>query len=292
MRSPGRDVGRSSAPAGRPPRRSGPGATGFHGSVIENCLPTLVATSTAGGSPRGAWPRSSSSALPVHVRGIEEVHPGRRRGCTAHSDSGRRWTIGVAEPVAPDGPRAKPWGLNREAGGGRCTRRLTAAGRERLGCVRLGKLVPEAPVSAGPSRVFKRPTACPRTPEALGPAAVRRRVLGPHRSRVSPHRLRALAIGGAGSAIPRVPPTTPSRARRAPRLRPGGQLLRYRGRVRGTGTRRAPGQALAGIRQRVLVATKVGGNFYNRAVNPLLLGRIAERSAGRSPSSRPTSRSR
>jgi len=36
------------------------------------------------------------------------------------------------------------------------------------------------------------------------------------------------------------------------------------------------GQALAGIRQRVLVATKVGGNFYNRAVNPLLLGRIAE----------------
>ena len=40
------------------------------------------------------------------------------------------------------------------------------------------------------------------------------------------------------------------------------------------------GEALAGIRQRVLVATKVGGNFYNRAVNPLLLGRIAE-AAGR-----------
>src|SRR5216683_6115359 len=36
------------------------------------------------------------------------------------------------------------------------------------------------------------------------------------------------------------------------------------------------GEALAGIRQRVVVATKVGGNFYNRAVNPLLLGRIAE----------------
>src|SRR5881398_2093262 len=36
------------------------------------------------------------------------------------------------------------------------------------------------------------------------------------------------------------------------------------------------GEALAGIRQRVLVATKVGGNFYNRGVNPLLLGRIAE----------------
>src|SRR5438874_6951782 len=36
------------------------------------------------------------------------------------------------------------------------------------------------------------------------------------------------------------------------------------------------GQALGGIRQRILLATKVGGNFYNRAVNPLLLGRIAE----------------
>src|SRR5881409_143349 len=36
------------------------------------------------------------------------------------------------------------------------------------------------------------------------------------------------------------------------------------------------GAALAGIRQSVIVATKVGGNFYNRGVNPLLLGRIAE----------------
>src|SRR6266550_5276240 len=36
------------------------------------------------------------------------------------------------------------------------------------------------------------------------------------------------------------------------------------------------GQALRGCRQHVLVATKVGGNFYNRAVNPLQLGRIAE----------------
>ncbi len=40
------------------------------------------------------------------------------------------------------------------------------------------------------------------------------------------------------------------------------------------------GEALAGIRQRVLLATKVGGNFYNRAVNPLLLGRIAEAVGG------------
>jgi aryl-alcohol dehydrogenase-like predicted oxidoreductase len=36
------------------------------------------------------------------------------------------------------------------------------------------------------------------------------------------------------------------------------------------------GEALAGIRQRVIVATKVGGNFYNRDVNPLLLPRLAE----------------
>ncbi len=36
------------------------------------------------------------------------------------------------------------------------------------------------------------------------------------------------------------------------------------------------GEALAGIRPNVIVATKVGGNFYNRDVNPLLLGRISE----------------
>jgi aryl-alcohol dehydrogenase-like predicted oxidoreductase len=36
------------------------------------------------------------------------------------------------------------------------------------------------------------------------------------------------------------------------------------------------GEALQGIRQDVVLATKVGGNFYNRDVNPLLLGRITE----------------
>ena len=35
------------------------------------------------------------------------------------------------------------------------------------------------------------------------------------------------------------------------------------------------GAALKGVRQDVLIATKVGGNFYNRDVNPLVLGRIA-----------------
>jgi len=36
------------------------------------------------------------------------------------------------------------------------------------------------------------------------------------------------------------------------------------------------GEALAGIRQDVIVATKVGGNFYNRDVSPLLVGRISD----------------
>ena len=36
------------------------------------------------------------------------------------------------------------------------------------------------------------------------------------------------------------------------------------------------GEALRGIRQDVIIATKVGGNFYNRDVNPLVAGRIAE----------------
>jgi aryl-alcohol dehydrogenase-like predicted oxidoreductase len=36
------------------------------------------------------------------------------------------------------------------------------------------------------------------------------------------------------------------------------------------------GATLEGIRKDVIIATKVGGNFYNRDVNPLLLGRLAE----------------
>jgi aryl-alcohol dehydrogenase-like predicted oxidoreductase len=36
------------------------------------------------------------------------------------------------------------------------------------------------------------------------------------------------------------------------------------------------GAALQGIRQDVIIATKVGGNFYNRDVNPLVVSRIAE----------------
>lgn len=38
------------------------------------------------------------------------------------------------------------------------------------------------------------------------------------------------------------------------------------------------GAALAGVRDRVLIATKVGGNFYNRDVHPLLRERIAQAS--------------
>jgi aryl-alcohol dehydrogenase-like predicted oxidoreductase len=36
------------------------------------------------------------------------------------------------------------------------------------------------------------------------------------------------------------------------------------------------GEALEGVRHSVVVATKVGGNFYNRDVNPLLVGRISD----------------
>ncbi|MGH7612895.1 MAG: aldo/keto reductase, partial [Gemmatimonadales bacterium] len=36
------------------------------------------------------------------------------------------------------------------------------------------------------------------------------------------------------------------------------------------------GEALAGVRQHVIIATKVGGNFYNREVHPLLRERIGQ----------------
>ena len=36
------------------------------------------------------------------------------------------------------------------------------------------------------------------------------------------------------------------------------------------------GEALAGVRQQVIIATKVGGNFYNRDVHPLLRDRIGQ----------------
>ena len=36
------------------------------------------------------------------------------------------------------------------------------------------------------------------------------------------------------------------------------------------------GEALQGVRDKVIVATKVGGNFYNRDVHPLLRERIAQ----------------
>lgn len=38
------------------------------------------------------------------------------------------------------------------------------------------------------------------------------------------------------------------------------------------------GEALAGVRRQVIIATKVGGNFYNRDVHPLLRDRVAQAS--------------
>src|SRR5438094_1340305 len=54
------------------------------------------------------------------------------------------------------------------------------------------------------------------------------------------------------------------------------QLLRHGRRVRPRPFRRDLGESLEGIRQDVIVATKVGGNFYNRDVNPLLFPRLTE----------------
>ena len=40
------------------------------------------------------------------------------------------------------------------------------------------------------------------------------------------------------------------------------------------------GEALQGIRDKVVLATKVGGNFYNRDIHPLLRERIAQAAGG------------
>jgi len=112
---------------------------------------------------------------------------------------------------------------------------------------------------------------------APGPAAVRRRVLGRTGLAVSPVGFGAWAIGGNqfGNSYGRTDDAESLRAvRRASEL---GCNFFDTADVYGHGhSEDILGEALAGLRQRVLVATKVGGNFYNRAVNPLLLSRIAE----------------
>src|SRR2546422_3651910 len=119
--------------------------------------------------------------------------------------------------------------------------------------------------------------ACDDARGARGPVAVRRRVLGRTGLAVSPVGFGAWAIGGDrfGNSYGPTDDTESLRAvRRAYEL---GCNFFDTADVYGHGhSEEVLGEALAGIRQRVLVATKVGGNFYNRAVNPLLLVRIAE----------------
>src|SRR2546426_9468361 len=116
---------------------------------------------------------------------------------------------------------------------------------------------------------------------AWGPAAVRRRVLGRTGLAVGPVGFGAWAIGGNRFGNSYGPTDDAESLRAVHRAYELGCNFFDTADVYGHGhSEEVLGQALAGIRQHVLVATKVGGNFYNRAVNPLLLGRIAE-AAGR-----------
>src|SRR5213076_1251300 len=110
-----------------------------------------------------------------------------------------------------------------------------------------------------------------------GPAAVRRRVLGRTGLAVSPVGFGAWAIGGNRFGNSYGPTDDAESLRAVRRAYDLGCNFFDTADVYGHGhSEQLLGEALAGIRQRVLVATKVGGNFYNRGVNPLLLGRIAE----------------
>jgi aryl-alcohol dehydrogenase-like predicted oxidoreductase len=106
---------------------------------------------------------------------------------------------------------------------------------------------------------------------------VKRRVLGRTGLAVSPVGFGAWAIGGNrfGNSYG---PTDDAESRRAVRRAYElGCNFFDTADVYGHGhSEEVLGEALAGIRQRVIVATKVGGNFYNRDVNPLLLPRLAE----------------
>jgi aryl-alcohol dehydrogenase-like predicted oxidoreductase len=106
---------------------------------------------------------------------------------------------------------------------------------------------------------------------------VKRRVLGRTGLAVSPIGFGAWAIGGnaVGNSYG---PTDDAESRRAVRRAYElGCNFFDTADVYGHGHSEALlGEALRGIRQDVIVATKVGGNFYNRDVNQLLLNRIAE----------------
>src|SRR2546422_11367817 len=124
--------------------------------------------------------------------------------------------------------------------------------------------------------------ACDDARGARGPVAVRRRVLGRTGLAVSPVGFGAWAIGGDRFGNSYGPTDDAESLRAVRRAYELGCNFFDTADVYGHGhSEELLGQALAGIRQRVLVATQGGGNFYNRAVKPLLLGPIA--AAGRRP---------
>src|SRR5438445_114691 len=138
---------------------------------------------------------------------------------------------------------------------------------------------PQDRAAAGRDRVRRHDLLAARDDSrgARGPVAVRRRVLGRTGLAVSPIGFGAWAIGGNRFGNSYGPTDDAESLRAVRRAYDLGCNFFDTADVYGHGhSEQLLGEALAGIRQRVLVATKVGGNFYNRAVNPLLLGRIAE----------------
>jgi aryl-alcohol dehydrogenase-like predicted oxidoreductase len=106
---------------------------------------------------------------------------------------------------------------------------------------------------------------------------VKRRVLGRTGLAVSPVGFGAWAIGGNWFGNSYGPTDDAESQRAVRRAHELGCNFFDTADVYGHGhSEEVLGQALSGIRQEVILATKVGGNFYNRDVNPLLLPRLAE----------------
>src|SRR5258706_490495 len=112
---------------------------------------------------------------------------------------------------------------------------------------------------------------------ARGPVAVRRRVLGRTGLAVSPIGFGGWGIGGNRFGNSYGPTDDAESLRAVQRAYELGCNFFDTADVYGHGhSEELLGRALAGIRQDVLGATKVGGNFYNRAVHPLLRDRLAQ----------------
>src|SRR5881398_2704676 len=212
---------------------------------------------------QGVAPAARSPACDVRRRGVAtrlvrgDARPGDRLGPEprhAHRGVRRQRSRGGVRHAPP-----RPADLPPSQGRGSQDRR--AAGCAKCDSLRRHDLLASRDDSRGP----------------WGPAAVRRRVLGRTGLAVSPVGFGAWAIGGNQFGNSYGPTDDAESLRAVVRAYELGCNFFDTADVYGHGhSEEVLGEALAGIRQRVLLATKVGGNFYNRAVNPLLLGRIAE----------------